>query len=145
PLLSPEGVDVLHVNHHGSESSTNSDYMNLLKPEVAIIAVGSGQGPNFHLPRKNVVENVLLAQATDCILVPPALVLQTEQGCSDEKCESRPLISTAGYSVGDITITTDGIAEYRIDATGRVLQGPDQRDEVGLPLVLPLDEVAAQR
>jgi beta-lactamase superfamily II metal-dependent hydrolase len=145
PLLSTEGVDVLHINHHGSESSTNSAYVNLLKPEVAIIAVGGGQPSGFQLPRRDVVENVLMAQV-DCVEVPPVLVLQTEQGCRDEEeCASRPLISTAGYPVGDIVITTDGVEKYRIDATGRVTQGPDVRNELGFPLVLPLDEVAANR
>ncbi|MBI1746773.1 MAG: MBL fold metallo-hydrolase [Acidobacteria bacterium] len=144
PLLSSEGVDVLHVNHHGSESSTNSDYMNLLKPEVAIIAVGSGQAPSFQLPRRDVVEKILGAQAA-CIEVQHALVLQTEEGCNEQECESRPLISTAGYSVGDIVITTDGVEEYRIDATGRVTQGPDERDQLDFPIILPLDEVAAGR
>ena len=29
------GVDVLHIAHHGSESSTSADYFDLLSPEVA--------------------------------------------------------------------------------------------------------------
>ena len=34
-LLTDDGVEVMDVNHHGSESSTNRDYMNLLTPTVA--------------------------------------------------------------------------------------------------------------
>lgn len=143
PLLSAEGVDVLHVNHHGSESSTNSQYMNLLKPEVAIIAVGGGQAPSYHLPRKRVVQNVLQAEAA-CVEVRHALVLQTESGCANpEECD-HPLIGTTGYSVGDIIITTDGVAEYEVDASGRVSQGADERDRLIFPFIHPLDEVAAQ-
>lgn len=43
PLLGSAGVDVMHVSHHGSESSTNSDWMDLLRPEVALLSVGAGQ------------------------------------------------------------------------------------------------------
>ena len=132
PVLSEDGVDVLHVNHHGSESSTNSDWMNLLRPEVAIISVGAGQGEAFHHPRKAVVENVLGALAP-CITAPPALVLQTEEG--------EPLGSettSAGYSVGDIKVTSDGLNNYRIEATGAVRQGPDERALVKLPRVVSL-------
>ena len=51
PLLSDEGVDVLHVNHHGSESSTNSDWVNLLKPEVPSYPwePGRDRGLNIHV------------------------------------------------------------------------------------------------
>ena len=79
PLLGPLGVEVMHVAHHGSESSTNFDFMNRLTPMVACISVGGGQPSNYLLPRKNVVENVLLAQA-HCITASPALVLQTDDG-----------------------------------------------------------------
>ena len=131
-LLSEDGVEVLHVNHHGSESSTNSDWMNLLRPEVAIISVGAGQGSTFNHPRKAVVENVLGALAP-CITAPPALVFQTEEG--------EPVgwdTSLAGYSVGDIKVTSDGLHNYRIDATGAVSQGPDERALLGLPRVVSL-------
>ena len=132
PVLSADGVDVLHVNHHGGESSTNSDWMNLLRPEVAIISVGAGQGGNFHHPRQAVVESVLGALAP-CITAPPALVLQTEEGA--------PLgsnTSFAAYSVGDIKVTSDGLNSYRIEATGAVSQGPDERALVRLPRVVSL-------
>ena len=131
-VLSEDGVDVLHVNHHGSESSSNSDWMNLLRPEVAIISVGAGQGGNFHHPRIAVVENVLGALAP-CITAPPVLVLQTEEGHP-----VGPNTSFAGYSVGDIKITSDGLNSYRIEATGEVRQGPDERALVRLPRVVSL-------
>lgn len=134
PLLSSFGVEVHHVNHHGSESSTNSDVMNLLTPSLACISVGPGQGGSFHHPRIDVVENVLLAQAS-CISAPSALVLQTEEGSPTGSSTS-----FEGYSVGDIIISTDGITNYMVDATGQVSQGPDERTGAGLPLFLPFDE-----
>ena len=135
PLLSDEGVDVLHINHHGSESSTNSDYMNLLKPEVATINVGSGQGYNWYHPRKDVVDNVLMA-GVDCIEVPAVkAVYQTEEG--------NPFganTSTTGYAIGDIIIKTSGESTYEISGTGEVSQGPDERLGAQLPKIYALDE-----
>src|SRR6185295_8866909 len=43
PMIPAGGIDVLHVNHHGSESSTNHTWMNMARPEVAVIGVGAGQ------------------------------------------------------------------------------------------------------
>src|SRR5262249_48563316 len=63
PLISSDGIDVLHVNHHGSESSTNKNWMNYSKPAVAVIATGAGQSAGGGFPRKEGLENVLLAQA----------------------------------------------------------------------------------
>ncbi|MCP5048963.1 MAG: hypothetical protein GY940_17465, partial [bacterium] len=134
PLLSSCGVEVAHVAHHGSESSTNSDFMNLLTPTVACISVGAGQTGTYYHPRKAVVENVLLAGAA-CITAPSALVLQTEEGKS-----TGAKTSYAGYCVGDIVITTDGISTYSISASGAVSQGPDERSSAGLPATFNFDE-----
>ncbi len=134
PLLPDEGVDVLHVNHHGSESSTNSAWMNRLRPEVAIIPVGSGQGGSFQHPRKAVVENVLLAQA-GCVTAPPVeLLLQSEEG-SPVGAET----SFAGHAAGNVVVTSNG-AGYRVDADGAVSQGPDERIAAGLPRIFSTDE-----
>lgn len=138
PLISSGGIDVLNVNHHGSESSTNKNWMNLSQPAVAVISTGSGQSSNFELPRIDVVEHVLLAQATACITVPPALVLQTEEGAP-----SGTQTSFAGYSVGNIKITTDGVSTFTVSADGGVTQGPNEVAAAGLPRTIALDNVAA--
>ncbi len=135
PLLTVDGVEVLHVNHHASESSTNSDYMNLLTPAIACIAVGAGQSPDYMFPRHDVVNNVLLAGGY-CITAPPAKVLQSEEGYP-----SGSLTSFSGFCVGDIKITTSGVANYTITADGQVTEGPDERITAGLPLTLPFDGV----
>lgn len=131
PFLTSAGVEVLHVNHHGSESSTNSDWMNLLRPQMAVISVGSN---GFGHPRSNVVDNVLRSQAP-CVTAPPALVLQTEEGDLGD-----PETSLSGFAVGDVVITTDG-QTYQIDATGAVTQGPDERVAAGLPVILRVEEI----
>ncbi len=137
PLLTQYGVEVAHVAHHGSESSTNADYMNALSPSVACISVGDGQSTNWYHPRMDVVENVLLAQAP-CVTVPPALVLQTEEGSP-----TGAKTSFAGYCTGDIIITTDGVNSYTVSGTGAVSQGPDERAAAGLPAVFYFDEFIA--
>ncbi|MBI4032075.1 lamin tail domain-containing protein [Candidatus Berkelbacteria bacterium] len=125
-LLTADGIEVLDVNHHGSESSTNRDTMNLLTPAVAVINTGPGQGPNFHHPRADVVENVLMAQAA-CITAAPALVLQTDEG-------DPPGSDTSfqGFCVGDVVIRTTGAGTFQLAATGRMKKGQDERAAAGI-------------
>lgn len=134
PLLSALGVDVLHVNHHGSESSTNCNWMRLLEPEVALISTGPNSQGN---PEPEVVDEILRAGA-DCACLDgvfPALVLQTDEGDVASG-------STTGYVVGDIVVVSDGVT-YGIDATGAVVSGsPDERSAAGLPAVVLVDEQA---
>lgn len=136
PLISAGGIDLLHVNHHGSESSTNMNYMNKAEPTVAIIGVGDGESSGWDLPRIDVVEHVLLGQATACITVPAASVFQTEEGSP-----AGSLTSFAGYNVGDIKVTTDGASEFTVSGNGNVHQGINELDVSGLPRVFLLDDV----
>jgi beta-lactamase superfamily II metal-dependent hydrolase len=133
PLVPVGAIDVLHVNHHGSESSTNKNWMNVASPSVAVVSVGAGQASNYNLPRKRVVENVLLA-GVSCITAGPALVLQTEEGNPSDPTKT----SFAGFCVGDLVITTDGISTFDVSADGNVTFGPDERTEAGLPRTIPL-------
>src|SRR5262245_37285062 len=135
PLISSGGIDVLHVNHHGSESSTNKNWMNYSNPAVAVIATGAGQSEGWDFPRKDVLEHVLLAQATACITAPPAFVLQTEEGSP-----TGSLTSFAGYSVGDIRVTTDGSTGFTVSADGAVTEGPNEVAAAGLPRTFMLDD-----
>jgi beta-lactamase superfamily II metal-dependent hydrolase len=137
PLISSGGIDVLNVNHHGSESSTNKNWMNLSQPAVAVISTGSGQSSGWDFPRIDVVEKVLLSQATACITVPTALVLQTEEGSP-----TGSLTSFAGYGVGNVKITTDGISTFTVSADGAVTQGPNELVASGLPKTIALDDIA---
>jgi hypothetical protein len=134
PLITAGGIDLLHVNHHGSESSTNPDYFNLADPAVAVIGVGDGESSGWDLPRIDVVEHVLLAQSSSCITSPPAFVLQTEEGNPIGS-----LASHAGYCVGNIRITTDGANLFTVSADGAVHQGPSELVASGLPRSFTLD------
>lgn len=52
-------VDVLKLNHHGSETSSNQLFLEALRPEVAIVSVGDG-GVNrqYRLPRQTVLDRL---------------------------------------------------------------------------------------
>jgi beta-lactamase superfamily II metal-dependent hydrolase len=134
PLITAGGIDVLHVNHHGSESSTNPDYFNLADPTVAVIGVGDGESSGWDLPRIDVVEHVLLGQSSSCVTAPPTLVLQTEEGNPVGS-----LASHAGYCVGNIKITTDGLNLFTVSADGAVHQGPVELTAAALPRSFTLD------
>ena len=110
--------------------------MNLLTPRVDVISVGEGQSTGWDHPRKDIIENVLLAGGS-CITAPSALVLQTDEGA--------PLgnrTSQQGFVSGDIVIKTNGVSNYTVSGSGRVRHGiPDERQQGGIdtPLTLPLE------
>lgn len=135
PLISTQGIDVLHVNHHGSESSTNPDWFNKSNPAVAVIGVGDGQTSGWDLPRIDVVEHVLLAQSASCITSPPTLALQTQEGAP-----AGSLTSQAGYCVGNIKITTDGLNLFTVSADGAVHSGPNEVAAAVLPRSFTFDD-----
>ena len=134
-MITAGGIDVLHCNHHGAETSTNSNYMNLAQPSVAVISIGAGQALTENRPRIDVVESVLLAEAP-CVTAPPALVLQTEEGDP-----TGVNTSFAGHCVGNIVISTDGVGAFTVSADGQVTVGPDERAAAGLPRSFPLDDL----
>ena len=49
-------IDVLRVNHHGSDTSSNQASLDMLKPEVAIISVG--KNGRYKLPRQTVLDRL---------------------------------------------------------------------------------------
>jgi beta-lactamase superfamily II metal-dependent hydrolase/PKD repeat protein len=104
PLIPSQGVDIIHVGHHGSMSSTHPVYVNLTAPTVALINTGSGQSSTWALPYTATVDNVLLGGTNGCAGVPAPLVLQTEDG--DMNYNNKR--STSGYAVGNIKVRTDG-------------------------------------
>ncbi len=135
PLISAGGIDLMHVNHHGSESSSNPTYFNMAKPAVAIIGVGSGESTGWDLPRINVVDQVLLGNASACVTAPPAFVLQTEEGNPGST-----KMSHSGYCVGNIKVVTDGISIFTVSGDGLVHQGPNELAAAGLPRSFTIDD-----
>ena len=134
PLISAGGIDLMHVNHHGSESSTNPTYFSMAKPAVAIIGVGDGETSGWDLPRTKVVDSVLLG-TSGCTTAPPAFVLQTEEGNP-----AGTNTSHSGYCVGNIKVTTDGVSIFTVSADGLVHQGPNELAASGLPRSFTIDD-----
>jgi beta-lactamase superfamily II metal-dependent hydrolase len=130
PLISDGGIDICHVGHHGSESSTHPVYLRTARPEVALISTGIGNS-SWSFPYVKTVDNVLLSGEAGCAGVAAPLVLQTEDGHG----------STSGYAVGNIVIRTNG-AKYWISSnsdngnTPYIAQGSlaNERAAAGIPL-----------
>lgn len=49
-------ADVLKVAHHGSKTSTTNEFLNLVKPKIALIGVGKKN--NFGHPNEEVIERL---------------------------------------------------------------------------------------
>jgi hypothetical protein len=53
PMITDGGIDVLHVSHHGSESSTNATLMNFAAPAVALISHRRRTGGKLSVPAQD--------------------------------------------------------------------------------------------
>lgn len=52
-----EDIDVLKVNHHGSETNSNEEFLRWLAPQVAIMSIGNGGGNlRYGLPRQSILD-----------------------------------------------------------------------------------------
>jgi len=123
-LIPETGIDVLHIAHHGSESSTSAEYFNLVRPRIALISVGWDKN-DFDHPRVNVVNNVLIgpnrkdAPADHCVTAPAVeAVFQTEDGPNVNAPGTET--SRLGTVVGDIRLSTDGRTKFTIAGSNRV-------------------------
>lgn len=135
------GVDVLHIAHHGSESSTSSEYFNLLRPEVGLISVGLNQR-NFLHPRVDVVEGILIgSNRKQCVEAPQLQALfQTDIG--KPGTSSTGSTSFLGMPIGDIKLTTNGELEYRVSGSGRT-EGDESCRPVGNDAwIFSIDDIA---
>ena len=129
------GVDIMHVAHHGAESSTSAQYFNLMSPDVAIVSVGPNQHNNYCHPRVDVVEGVLLSgdNRATCVTAPPVWkVYQADYGkvrtCGDGETSEK------GTPVGDVKVVTDGESGYEITFTNRLF-GSKKVEEKGLEVI----------
>ena len=48
--------DILKVAHHGSNTSSSKEFINLVKPDISIISVGEYN--NYGLPNKEIVDRL---------------------------------------------------------------------------------------
>jgi hypothetical protein len=113
------------------------NWMNYSAPAVALIGTGAGQSSGWEFPRIDVVDKVLLSEAA-CITAEAALVLQSEEGDP-----TGPQTSFRGHCVGNITVKTDGLTDFIVEADGQVTQGPNEVMAAGLPRQIALDDAPA--
>ena len=123
-----KGIDVLHLGHHGSRTSSNHNYLDLSGAEVALVSVGPNQPHG--LPN---------AESIQPLLDKKVKVLQTDEGLlSDTR------MFTGGYVIGHIMVSTDG-SRYTVtgDAGGLdTMTQPQVASEAakaGLPFTLLVD------
>ncbi len=97
--VGPEAGDleVYHVSHHGSYSSSNPAFMAATTPEVSIISVGDGN--SYGHPHQDVL-NRLYAMGSS--------IYQTETGDPSNSVPGRVIVN------GHIVITTDGTGTYDV-------------------------------
>jgi competence protein ComEC len=131
--LAIRGIDlnIMHVGHHGSYTSTDSETLALLTPEIAVISVGNspscGPGYNFYgHPSQDTLEALNNGGVE--------MVVQTEEGgasmesgtCNPESGQSWPrdyFSMEKVFSNGDFTIKTDG-TKYTINVRGESYEFP---------------------
>lgn len=105
-------VDVLRVNHHGSDHSNNITFVNQLDPEVSIISVGSDN--TYGHPRQSVMDLVL---ATSDVYL-------TERG--------DPAVNIGDAVVaGHIVIKTSDGVNYAVNGINYVATDPTRVDGDG--------------
>jgi hypothetical protein len=105
-------VDVLRVNHHGSDHSSNATFVNQLDPEVSIISVGDDN--SYGHPRQAVMDLVL---ATSDVYL-------TERG--------DPTINIGDAVVaGNIVIKTSDGVNYTVNGISYLATDPTRIDTDG--------------
>ncbi|USI27908.1 ComEC/Rec2 family competence protein [Alteromonas macleodii] len=130
-ITSEDGLDAMHIAHHGSESSTPLRYVSLVKPQVGFVSVGN---PNckYRHPRRDVLSPLIEqsprvtslsdTQLSQCPKVERLkAVYQTDKG--SETCNSMPLgkeTLNAGLVSGDIVLTTDGERDFKVSTSGNL-------------------------
>ena len=91
-------LDIYRVSHHGSDSSSNDNFLQGVQAEVAVISVGSN---SYGHPTQEVLDRLVNYGS---------FVYQTEIG-SGGTLPSADLTVVGGH----VVITTDGVSEYAVD------------------------------
>jgi competence protein ComEC len=65
----PVDVDLIKVSHHGSKTATSQNFLNILKPELAIISVGNNNA--YHHPDISIINRLKYSKS---------MILRTDEG-----------------------------------------------------------------
>ena len=90
-------VDVLHVNHHGANNGSEAEFLNAIKPTVAVISAGNG---NSHKHP----HNGTLKRLDEALVY---RIIQTSWGTTSAKMPTNVRAIQAIYQ-SDIVISSDG-------------------------------------
>ncbi len=94
-------IEVLHVNHHGSFTSSNTSFLNSTTPEVAIISVPTSS--SYGHPSQDALNRLSAAGA---------YVYQTAQGSTSTYPAGMRTIAN-----GHIVVATTGFVTYTVNGT----------------------------
>lgn len=104
-------VDVLHVNHHGGNNASETDFLASIKPTIAIISAGNGNRHSH--PNRNVLKRLVENKVYR--------IIQTSWGTTRNTMEEDIREIQAIYQ-NDVIISTDGLdfiistsRKYKVD------------------------------
>ncbi|MCP4571050.1 MAG: MBL fold metallo-hydrolase [bacterium] len=100
-------LDVYHVNHHGSYTSSNAVFLATTQPEVSIISVGNN---GYGHPHQSVL---------DRLVTHGSFVYQTETGNGG----TLPAVDLTVVG-GHVVIATDGLLSYTVDGDAWEIDDP---------------------
>lgn len=109
-------VDVLHVNHHGADNGSAKKFLEMIKPNIAVISAGNAN--NYSHPKNSVLKRLFNADVYRIIM--------TSFGTSKVRIKDDVRHRVAVYQ-NDVVITSDGDS-YEV-STSRTYQ----TDENSLP------------
>ena len=105
-------IDVLKLNHHGSKTSSNKTFLNILRPEAIIISVGNkGANLRYGLPKQEVLDRVREIDTEPTVF----LTNQGEGGTlKDAIVENGHIIihtNGSSYTINDVVFSVDEAVE----------------------------------
>ena len=119
-------VDVYRVNHHGSNTSSNSSFLSRLLPSVSIISLGDGNPYGY--PHQQVMDR-LIAYGSN--------VYQTEEGTGAEipLGRGRVVDGHVVVAVDSTFYTVDHTDFYELGETSLPISAVRQNDDNGAPML----------
>ncbi len=89
-------VDVLNVNHHGSDTASEESFLRMIRPQIAVISTGSGNG--YGHPNLGALQRLSARKIR---------IYQTERGATEKPIPSA-IKSRQVIANGHVIVTTDG-------------------------------------
>lgn len=90
-------VDVLHVDHHGGNNASETDFLEKIKPTIAVISTGNGNA--HHHPNAETLQRLEAAKVYR--------IIQTAWGTT-QNIMPEPVRAVQAIYQGDVEITSDG-------------------------------------